>query len=171
MMMFFTVAMALTALAGEWLAMPMPDGFVTAHKQEAQAGAIEERIATGETVQRWTRMITMIRLNQDYPAANYARAFEDSVLRDCKGATATPRIAATIGAHPAIASRIACPLNAATGLPETFLYRVATVGGRLHMVQVAFRRDASPADIAWAEARLDEALLCAPGATEALCSR
>lgn len=171
MMMFFAAAMTLMFQTGDWLAMPMPQDFVTAHQQEAQAGAIEERIAEGETVARWTRMITLIRLNQDYPAANYARAFEESVLRDCKGATATPRVAATIGVHAAIASRIACPLNASTGLPETFLYRVANAGGRLHMVQVAFRRDASDADIAWAEARLDEAMVCTPDSTEALCAR
>jgi hypothetical protein len=169
MMWMLAAAMALIGQTGEWLAMPMPDGFTAAHEQDAPQGRIEERIARGETVERWTRMITIITVKRDMPADNYAAAFEEVVVMACPGARTAKRQATAIGARAAIDGRIDCPLNPKTGLPETFLYRLANAGGQVHMVQVAFRRVPSAADIAWAEQRIAGVVLCAQGSSNALC--
>jgi len=169
-MLIFLAAMAALLSPGERLAMPMPAGFITAHQQTAGVGSIEERIATGETVEQWTRMITLITLFSEIAIEEYAPGFEAQIRQGCPGATAAPRIAASMGAHPAIDGRLDCPRNPATGLPETFLYRVVNDGTQLHMIQVAFRRVPSAADIAWAQERIDSAVLCSPPSARLACA-
>lgn len=167
MWIFLAAIAALTAPA-ERLAMPAVPGFES-FTQSAQAGSIDERIPRGETLDAWTRMITLITIHKDIGPQDYAPDFEASVLRACPGAKARPRIASRIGTHPAIDGRVDCPRNPATSLPETFLYRVASDGVQLHMVQVAFRSVPGPADLAWAQARIDSAMLCPPGSRTAGC--
>lgn len=169
-MWIFAAAMALVLQAGEWLAMPMPDGFVS-HAQTAQMGTIDERIPKGETLERWTRMITLISLNGDIDPQVYAREFDKGLVRNCPGAKAWPRTASSMGTHPAIDGRLDCPRNPETGLPETLFYRIVGLPGHIHMVQVAFRSVPDAAGVAWAEARIDGAMLCAPGSADPACKR
>jgi len=161
-MWIFLAAMAALLAPAERLAMPAVPGFES-FTQKAQSGTIDERVAKGETLDQWTRMITLITLYRNLDPKDYAPSFEAGVLRACPGATARPRTASRIGSHPAIDGRVDCPRNPSTGLPETFLYRVGNDGTQLHMVQVAFRSVPGPADLAWAQARIDSAVLCAPG--------
>ena len=170
-MLIFALTMALLAQAGEWLAMPMPDGFVTGHKQRAQMGSIEERVPAGETVNNWTRMITLITLNGDLNPEIYAREFDKQMVRGCRGGKAAPRTASRMGEHPAIDGRFDCPLNPATGKPETMFYRLASIPGHVQMVQIAFRSVPDAAGVRWAGERLDTATLCAPDSADPVCKR
>ncbi|MCW3847876.1 hypothetical protein OF829_11550 [Sphingomonas sp. LB-2] len=178
-MVIFAIAMALlapgaTALiaqAGEWLAMPMPEGFVTAHQQTAQVGSIEERIPQGETVEQWTRMITLITLNTDSPPEAYAAEFDQRLQGGCPGARSAPHTVSRIGTRAAFDGQLDCPRNPATGKPETLFYRVTSAGGRLHMVQVAFRSVPDAQGVAWARERIGSAVLCTPRSTEPACKR
>ena len=170
-MRIFLVAMALIAQAGEWLAMPMPDGFATGYRQTAQMGSIEERIPKGETVESWTRMITLITLNGDLEPELYAGEFDKRLVGGCPGAKAWPRTKSHMGARPAIDGRLDCPRNPTTGLPETLFYRIAGAPGHIHMVQVAFRSVPDAGGIAWARAQIDGTVLCVPGSNEPACKR
>lgn len=170
-MWIFAAAMALMLAPAEWLAMPMPEGFVTVHQQSAQIGSIEERVPKGETVERWTRMITLITLNGDVDPGVYADGFDKGLARGCPGAKSWPRTASRIGAHAAIDGRLDCPRNPDTGKPETLFYRLTGMPGHLHMVQIAFRSLPDAQSVAWAQARIGSATLCAPGSDDPACVR
>lgn len=170
MMLIFAAAMALLA-PDAWLAMPMPEGFVTAHQQTAQSGAIEERIARGETVDKWTRMITLMRINADVPVATYLSNFMGTVTRACPGAKAGPQMTVRLGSHSFTEGRLDCPRNPSTGKPETFFYRATNADGAIQMVQVAFRRVPSAIDETWARAQLAGAVLCTTASADPLCQR
>jgi hypothetical protein len=47
--------------------------------------------------------------------------------------------------------RVDCPLNPATGLPETFFAKAVPGAADMHVAQVAFRRVPSAQDATWAE--------------------
>jgi hypothetical protein len=171
MMWIFAAAMALIVQQGEWLAMPMPEGFFTAHKQQAQVGTIEERIAKGETVEDWTRMVTLIALESPLSIQRYAATFDDRLRSGCPGAVSTAMAYTDLAGHMALASRLDCPLNPQTGKPETLFYSVISVNGRLHMLQVAFRHVPSDDEVEWARKLFDGAVVCDSASANALCQR
>lgn len=170
-MWIFAAAMGLMLQSAPWLAMPMPEGFVTAHQQTAQMGSIEERILKGETVERWTRMVTLLTINLDMPAESYAAQFDQRLMQGCPGARPVKRAAAKIGSETGVDGWLACPRNPATGLPETLRYRVVRADGRLYMAQVAFRSVPDADGVRWADAQINAAMLCVTGSTDALCQR
>ena len=169
-MWIFAAAMALIVQADEWLAMPMPDGFVTVHKQSAQRGSIEERVPKGETVDQWTRMITLITLNTGMSSNAYAAAFNERLKQGCPGARST-ELAYRVAGRPALVTRLDCPLNPNTGKPEILFYRVIGANGHLYMEQVAFRYMPGNGEVTWAKERIDSALLCTSRATDPVCKR
>jgi hypothetical protein len=169
MMRTFATAMVLAFVApNERLAMPLPEGFVVGHKQTAQSGSIEERIPRGETVEKWSRMITILKINTNLDAAAYATNFEGTVAGACPG-TRTAHTAASLAGHQAIDGRMDCPRNPSTGLPETFFFRALSSGGVIHMVQVAFRHVPDAKETGWAHAQIQGAILCTAGSRLAAC--
>ena len=152
--------MALMLPGAEYLAMPIQPGFVVGHKETAQNGSIEERVPQGETVDDWTRIVTLIRLNSPIAPSDYIANFTTGLRRNCPGASAEPPTPAKIGIHAALASRLDCPLNPQTGKPEVLFYRVFSAGGALFMTQVSFRYAPSGRDIAWAYEQIGGARLC-----------
>lgn len=171
MMWIFAAAMALMVQAGDWLAMPMPDGFVTAHKQQAQVGSIEERIPKGETLERWTRMITLITLNSPMDIETYAAAFDDRLKAGCPGVRSVAMGYTSLDGHRALASRLDCPRNPATGKPEILFYSIASVNGRLHMAQVAFRHVPDDGETEWARELFKGVAICGAASANPLCRR
>jgi hypothetical protein len=119
MMFAFATAMVLALQTpAERLAVPMAEGFVVGHKEIAQSGSIEERVPRGETVQKWSKMITILKINTNVSPASYAANFETVVTRACPG-TRAAREAAPAG-RGAVDGRMDCPRNPSTGQPETF---------------------------------------------------
>lgn len=86
--------------------------------------------------------------------------FLGSLDAGCPGYRTMPPIRSIEGGRPALALRLDCPRNPATGLPETFFLRAIAGHSDLHVAQVAFRRSPSEADIAYAEAHLASVRYC-----------
>jgi hypothetical protein len=165
----FATAMVLAFVApNERLAMPLPEGFVVGHQQTAQSGTIEERIPRGETVEKWSRMITILKINTAASAATYATNFEATIAGACPG-TRTTHAAASLAGHQAIDGRMDCPRNPSTGLPETFFFRALSSGSAIHMVQVAFRHVPDARETGWARSQIQGATFCAAGSRQAAC--
>jgi len=160
MMLLFAAAMALLMPGDEQIALPMADGFVTVAHQAAQAGAIEQRVPRGETVQQWTRMVTLLEINSAVPAETYLTDFTTHMAAICPGARSAPRFKSTLAGRRMIEGRLDCPRNTETGQPETFLYRIYQGEGRLHVLQIAFRSVPTDAQIAWARKQLSDATIC-----------
>jgi hypothetical protein len=169
MMFAFATAMVLALPAAEErLAVAMTKGFVIGHKQTAQSGSIEERVPRGETVQKWSRMITILKINTSASTASYAANFETVVTRACPGTTVAR------GTGPAgqggVDGRMDCPRNPSTGRPETFFFRVfGGNGNAIHMIQVAFRHMPNAKEADWARAQIAGAVLCTARSSQPAC--
>lgn len=140
---------------------PLP-GFVVGHQREAGGNAIVEHVPEGETVQAWTRMVTVLRFGgmaDRVPPQTLFDNMIDGLGQSCPGATTRIGPELTVSGSAAARLRADCPMNPQTGLPETFI--AIGVSGRsdLHSVQVAFRRVPTEAELRWAEALLSQVRL------------
>ena len=148
-------------------------GFVVGHRLERAGNLIEERVPAGENVNVWTRMVTVQRfagIARRVSAVAYLENLRTNLLpQGCPGALASPARAVAVSGRRAARLRADCPRNPATGLPETFLMLAIEGANDLHVAQVAFRRVASAADIAWAERQLGSVVLCGPASREPVC--
>ncbi len=152
--MFAFVAVAL--LAAEPTARvsrpPLP-GFVVGHEASQAGASILEEVPAGETVHKWSRMVTTQRFEgvafRTSPA-RFLGMLASGAMATCPGATASD-VREEGGARLV---RLDCPKNANTGLPETFVARAMDDGADLHVFQVAWRSVPTPSDITWAETYL-----------------
>lgn len=163
-------ALALIAIlalqAEEKLVWPMADGFVTTYQQETPDGAaIEERVAKGETVEAWSRMLTRITFPQAIDPMLFSSRMAQGWQGSCAGAVASTPVSGPRG----VDMRIDCPRNAKTGKPETMFQRVVPATGKLYILQVAFRSVPTAEQARWANSELDRATLCSAASAEKSC--
>ena len=154
--------------AGERLARPALAGFNIGYDAKSNGSAMLEQIPAGETIRRWTRMVTTQRFAR-LAGKTDARAFlvdlGASVSRACPGAKSSVEMRGA-----AAELRADCPLNSATGLPETFFAKAMMGTSDLHVAQVAFRRLPSTADVQWVRNYLAGVALCQAGSTRGPCA-
>lgn len=178
------LALAATMLAGAapagadadagdgYLTGPALPGFVMGFTDGNARGAIAEQVPEGETVERWTRMVTTQRftgLASTSKPIDYLGYIARSLPLSCRGAVASTPRELTVSGRPAAEMRADCPRNPQTHLPETFLI-LAIAGPRdMHVKQVAWRYVPSPEDIAWADTYLGSIAFCPPMSTEPAC--
>lgn len=138
---------------GERLVRPPLAGFVTGYDAKTNGSSMLEQIPAGETVDRWTRMVTTQRfagLAGKTDARLFLTNLGASVVGACPGAKTSP-----VTMHGVTAMmRADCPRNPQTGKPETFWAEAMMGASDLHVVQVAYRRVPSNADAQWAQAYL-----------------
>jgi len=168
-----TIAAGPPAPAGEHLALTPLPGFELAFREEGDGNLIEERIPSGETVERWTRMVTVQRFAgvvQRADAASYLGTIRTNLPRSCPGGTTTPIRSLTVSGHRAARLRADCPRNPQTGLPETFEILAIEGANDIHVAQVAFRRVPSAVDLAWSDRQLAGVALCTGSSREPACA-
>jgi hypothetical protein len=149
-------AALLFAPASDRMVWPVADGFVVVHSQHTQRGDIEERVPSGETVDNWTRMITLVTLPDPIDPMRYAQAMAKMWGDACPDAQA----GAPVRSERGVDIRIDCPINPRTGKPETMFQRTVAGDGKLYVLQIAFRSPPDAAQASWAMAQLDAATLC-----------
>ncbi len=165
---------AAAQLSGERIVQPPLAGFVTGFEKQGNGSAIVEQVPSGETVHRWTRMVTVQRfagLNGRPSARGLLENMARGLSGGCPGGKAGAIASVSVDGRPAAQFRADCPRNPATGLPETFIARSIAGKDALHVVQVAFRRAPSAADVSWAQAHLAGAMLCMAADQRAVCRR
>lgn len=146
------LALAAAALASpaaaEKLALPPAPGFVAGYHASQGNLTVDEYIPRGESVQRWTRMITVQRIAGfgRVPPPQFVAEIAKRYVAGCKGATgmAVPFGTAAAGA------RLDCPRNPMTGAPETVFIRAIPGGGDMLSVQIAFKGIPMPRETQWA---------------------
>lgn len=167
-----SMAAAQPEASGERIVQQPLVGFVSAHRQNLPHASIEEFVPQGETVERWTRMVTVFRFTGVAERAtplDYARQFVGGLPAACPGAEVSAPEAIQIGNRRAARTWARCPRVPQTGLPEAF-YMFAIAGAAdMHVVQVAFRRVPTAADLDFAAAQLASVQLCTAGSTEPAC--
>ncbi len=147
--------------SGEFLLAPADSRFVFGWEAPAGHG-MREYVPRGETVENWTRMVTLQRFGYRAgmtPAAVLARTAA-LMQAACPGATVTPGESVPLAGHVSATIRVDCPRNPQTGKPETMFARAVLGDDALHMVQAATRRVPTIADVRWAAGVLQGAVLC-----------
>jgi hypothetical protein len=146
--------LAATSGAKEHLAAPALPGFVVGYEAANAEQSIREEVPAGETVQKWTRMVT----TQWYAGATkrltptqFLQNVAAGLAQACPKAMTTKPVLATRSGRPSAQFRVDCPLLASTGKPEAFIMLAISGPADLHVKQVAFRRVLSAADVSWAE--------------------
>ena len=159
---------AATVVLPERLEAPTPPGFVTGYDAHNTQIAITERIPRGETVEQWSRMITVQRFTgiARVGGHGFLDRLANGVKRSCQGASTTPIVDSVADGRAVASMRADCPLNSATGKAEVFFVTVFTGAADIHSVQYAFRSVPTAKDAAVAEAYLDSIALC-PGSAKA----
>jgi len=160
---------AIPAAAEERLVQPTAPGFIVGYQAEAGGASIMEQIPAGETVHDWTRMITTQRFDgvaRNVSPEGFLQIMSQGLRRACAGATTSD----VKLANGATVLRANCPFNTATGKPETFFARTLAAGDRMHVVQAAFRRVPTAADVQWARTYLNGVALCGDKSKEPACT-
>jgi hypothetical protein len=166
------IAAAAAAAPAEWSGRPPAAGFVVGFDKANAEQAIVERIPAGETVERWTRMLTSQRFigrASDPGPRQLLVNIQNLLARACPGGSTTQIVAMTVSGRPAARMRSDCPLNPQSGLPETF-FIIAFAGDKdLFAEQVAFRRVPTAADLSFASKDLQQVRWCTAASKEAVC--
>jgi hypothetical protein len=156
----------------EWVGQAALPGLVIGHRLSNGQSMIAERIPPGETVERWTRMVT----NQRFAGAlaggtldQWLSSYLSLLEQGCQGQRASTPARLRIEGRPAFDLRVDCPHNPATGLPETFFVRAIASGSTLHLAQVAFRHVPSAEDTRWAQGHLASVTLCTRTSRSPVC--
>lgn len=171
-----SIVMALAAAAQgaapEWIGRAELPGFVEGHRVERPHGMIVEWVPEGETVQDWTRIVTVQRFGETATRLrprDVIASMAEGLGASCPGGVAGEVETLRVSRRPAARFRADCALNPGTGRPET-LFALAIAGERdMHMLQVAFRHVPSADEVRWAQALLASAALCTGRSVEAVC--
>lgn len=134
----------------EMLGIDVPDEFAVGYHARNDAIDITELVAAPDTVEAWTRLITLQLFFGLAPRADtgafYAR-WRDSMRQACPGLTDAASVG-TVDGQPALSATLACPNNPATGKPENLSIFLVKGSSNLMMVQVAVRHTFSSQDTA-----------------------
>ncbi len=138
------------AIAIEGLLRPPLPGFVVGYNVARDGNSIAEQVPQGETVEKWTRMVTTQRfagVARRTDSNGFLQLMLDRLQQACPGAKVIYR--RTSGKTSQM--RVDCPLNPSTGLPEIFIAKAIPGAADMHVAQVAFRRAPTPDDVSWAD--------------------
>jgi hypothetical protein len=154
-------APAMAQFVGEHLAAPADPSFHLGFTSTS-AGDMQEYVPAGETVENWTRMITVQRIGYrpGLTPMRFAQVWLAGLARAC-GVPAPQPTETIVAGHAAVDARFECPRNPQTGKPETVVARFVLGDEALHDIQAATRRAPAPADTAWSGRVVAGTMLCA----------
>ncbi len=138
------------AIAVEALLRPALPSFVVGYSVARDGNSIVEEVPKGETVDKWTRMVTTQRfagVARRTDSNGFLQSMLDRLQQACPGAKVIYRRPGGKSSQ----MRVDCPLNPSTGLPETFIAKAIPGAADMHVAQVAFRRVPTAEDVSWAD--------------------
>lgn len=166
-----TIFMASAAPAKERLVFPPEPGFILGFDKANAAQSIQEWVPKGETVERWSRMLTFQRfmgtIQRGQTPAGLLEWISGQIKVICPGAQVSAVTPAEGFGRTGARLKSHCPLNSATGKPETTFYRAFAGPTDMHVAQVAFRSVPNAAGEAWARTYLDKVLVCGTAQADA----
>lgn len=139
------------------VALPQVPGFQIGSQQQAGRAVLVELVPTGQTVQRYTKMITLVTTPGagQMPSANFVTLFAKRYLATCPGSRATP-----VPMGKGLAGiRIDCSRHPKTGKPETVFARALPVGPDMALVQYMTTYMTMPAEAQFARTYLGSVTL------------
>lgn len=157
-------ALPFAADAGEVLAVDIPDGHHLGYSAGDARFTIREWVPRGETVNDWTRMVTLVEHlgGLAIGLAEYEEAMRKGFHNEaCQGPGYEPLESGRINGYSYRSFRLSCDLLTSTGRPEWTLFKVIEGLENVYAVQKAFRYRPDSGEIAeWRRILHDRALVC-----------
>ena len=128
--------------------LPADAGLVVGHQARQGRAVLVELVPPGETVQRFTRMVTLQSLVglAHVPQQQVLDRFSAQYRAKCPRGVAAPF--GVEGRFDGV--RIDCPLHPATGRMETVFARLVDLSPNMAMVQITMTRVPTPEESRWA---------------------
>lgn len=150
-----------TVQAQSRIVSPPVEGFFVAHEASNQSQSIREEIPEGETLETWTRMITIQRFaNLPTTPMEFAGQMQASVAGSCDEVSMGQPGALTHQGFPAASFSATCYRPANRGGVETFFLMAVQASDALLVMQVAFKEDVSQENMRTAVDLLRRAVVC-----------
>ena len=151
-------AVSAAGFQDETLLAPIPQGFQLGDQGQSGHGSdIAEYIPQGETVDHWSRMVTVQIFHnlKGFDPDRFAETIRDRGPASCPGEQGVMIKHGQEHGYAASLWLFTCPLNPQTGLPETFYDKLISGADALYSVQYSFRstlpRDAIAPTISFLE--------------------
>ena len=163
------VALAVAGIAtaadvrDENLLVPIPHGFVLGDQGRSGPGSdIAEYIPDGETVNAWSRMLTVQVFHnlKGFDPDRFAETIRDRGPASCPGEQGVLVKHGLEHGYAASLWLFTCPLNPQTGKPETFYDKLISGTDALYSVQYSFRSTLYPEVVPSKLAFLDKVGVC-----------
>jgi hypothetical protein len=164
-------APAQAQLKGENLLLTPPAGFKVGYKGSSNGVNLMEWVPTGETVQNWSEMVTVqifVR-RTDLDPAQFLGRLQQQWITGCKDSKAASILTGKANGYTASMMMLHCPLLAATGKPETTMFRAIKGNDSFYVVQRAVRSVASPDQVEKMKQYLSEVSVCEAGSQQHPC--
>ena len=140
---FLAVAIgaARSELTGENLLVEIPAGYELGHSETTAQGEINEFVPKGETVEKWSEMITVQLLPAHNDNSKFCAAFESLAKQACKAGST--RVVATTkeNGYPVKVFQLLCPTNLQTNLGEVTFIKTIEGKDKFYVVQKAWRTE------------------------------
>ncbi len=145
--MLGTEAVMAAGLTNENLLVPLPNDFQLGDTASHGPQSLTEYVPKGETVDNWSRMITVqiLRNAGNRNGAAFAANLANSWRVSCPGGDGAKAGAGTENGYPFTLWVFECPLNPATKKPETIFLKTIIGQDSLYDVQYAYRQEAAAA--------------------------
>jgi hypothetical protein len=150
-------------LQGETVLVSIPQGFQFGDQGQSGPGSnIAEYILKGETVNAWSRMITIQVFHnlKAFDPDQFAEALRDRGPASCPGEQGVLVKHGREHGYAASLWLFTCPLNPQTGKPETFYDKLISGADALYSVQYSFRSTLPPDAVPSTMAFLDSVSVC-----------
>jgi hypothetical protein len=143
-----TTASAQLLIDAENLLFSPPKDFKVGFKSDHDNRLMTEFVPTSETVEDWTRMLTVqIYRGAAVDAPAFLMGVGKRYMDACPGTTAKGIYTGQVNGYTASMLVLKCPMNPATGKPETTAFRVIKGKDALYSVQRAWRAVPSDQDL------------------------
>jgi hypothetical protein len=140
-----SVALGQTLIDAENLLFSPPKDFKVGYQSNRDNRLMTEFVPAAETVEDWTQMLTVqIYRGATVDAATFLQAVGKRYMDACAGTTAKGVYTGQVNGYVVSMLLLKCPMNPATGKPETTAFRVIKGKDALYSVQRAWR--AVPSD-------------------------
>lgn len=142
MLCFFLIvalAEAQGELAGENLLVEIPPGYELGYNQKTDQGEINEFIPKGETVEKWSEMITVQLLPAHNNNSQFYATFEALSKQACKDGSTHVVATDKENGYPIKVFQLFCPTNLQTDMGEVTFIKTIEGKDKFYVVQKAWR--------------------------------
>jgi hypothetical protein len=135
------LAAARSELTGENLLVEIPAGYVLVSNQRTDQGGINEFVPKGETVEKWSEMITVQLLPARNDNATFYATFESLAKQACKAGNTHVVATTKENGYPVKVFQLLCPTNLQTNMGEVTFIKTIEGKDKFYVVQKAWRTE------------------------------